>query len=123
MAKYGFLEKAWDRAIDEAKVVLIQVARLEGLISYSDLCSRIRAIQLEPHSYAMRAFLGEISTAEHHRGQGLLSVVVVYKHGDQHPGPGFFELARELGYQVGDETQFWVEQLRVVYAAHRGNSP
>lgn len=122
MAKYGFPDEAWYRATGEAHAVLIQFARSEDLISYSDLCSRIRAIQLEPHSYAMRAFLGEISTVEHHRGQGLLSVVVVYKHGDQHPGPGFFELARELGYQVGDETQFWVEQLRVVYAAHRGDT-
>ncbi|MCA9500577.1 MAG: hypothetical protein KC588_15395 [Nitrospira sp.] len=123
MAKYGFPEEAWDRAIDQAHAVLVQIARSEDLISYSNLCSRIPAIQLEPHSYAMREFLGEISTAEHHRGKGLLSVVVVYKHGDQHPGPGFFELARGLGYQVDDETQFWIDQLRVVYAVHRGDSP
>jgi hypothetical protein len=31
------------------------------------------------------------------------------------PGPGFFELARSLGYQFRDETEFWVEQLHRVY--------
>lgn len=63
----------------------------------------------------MRASLGEISTAEHDQGRGMLSVVVVYKYGDQMPGPGFFELARSLGYQFRDETEFWVEQLHRVY--------
>jgi hypothetical protein len=64
----------------------------------------------------MRAFLGEISTAEHNQGRGMLSVVVVYKHGEQMPGPGFFELARGLGHRVRDETEFWIEELQKVYA-------
>jgi hypothetical protein len=70
---------------------------------------------LDPHSYAMRVFLGEISTAEHYRNRGLLSAVVIYKHGEQQPGPGFFELARSLGYKVHDETQFWIEQVQTVH--------
>ncbi|HEY4657990.1 MAG TPA: hypothetical protein VIH11_00635 [Gemmatimonadaceae bacterium] len=115
MPRFGFADAAWDRAKGEARHVLIDTARRQGTISYSDLVARITAIALEAHSYAIRTFLNEISTSEHNDGKGLLSVVVVYRHGDQMPGPGFFELARSLGYQFRDETEFWVQELQRVY--------
>jgi hypothetical protein len=115
MAKYGFADEDWERAKDQARDVLISVARAEGTVSYSELAGRISAIALDPHSYAMRAFLNEISTAEESAGRGMQSVLVVYKHGDQMPGPGFFELARSLGYHVRDETEFWIQELQRVY--------
>ena len=122
MPKYGFEDEAWERAKDEAREILIDVARREDTIAYSDLTSRIHAIVLDPHSYAMRAFLGEISSAEHEHGRGMLSAVVVYKYGEQMPGPGFFELARSLGFRVQDETVFWVEEVRRVYQAWAGGN-
>jgi hypothetical protein len=94
--------------------------------SYSDLVARIEAITLDPGSYAMRTFLNEISTAEYNEGRGLLTAVVVYKRGGRRdaemgvegmPGRGFFELARSLEYDVGDETEFWSGKLRRVYQA------
>jgi hypothetical protein len=115
MSKYGFADGDWKRAKDQAREILLDVARREDTIAYSDLVARLGAITLDPHSYAMRAFLGEISTAEHDEGRGMLSVVVVYKYGDQMPGPGFFDLGRSLGYKFRDETEFWVEQLHRVY--------
>jgi hypothetical protein len=115
MHRYGFAESDWDGAKDEALGVLRAVARREDTIAYSDLVGRISAIRLDPHSHAMRTFLNEISTTEHQEDRGMLSVVVVYRYGDQMPGPGFFELARSLGYRFRDETQFWVEHLRAVY--------
>ncbi len=115
MPKYGFSDDDWDRAKYQARDILADVARRQDTLTYSDLVARIGAIALDPHSYAMRAFLGEISTSEHSQGRGMLSVVVVYKHGDQMPGPGFFELARVLGHRFRDETAFWVEELRRVY--------
>jgi len=118
MPKYGFEDEAWERAKDEAREVLIDVARRESTITYSDLTARIHAITLDPHDFAMRTFLNEISTAEHERGQGLLSVVVVYKYGGV-PGPGFFELARSLGFRVQDELAFMVEEANRVYQAWR----
>src|SRR5688572_11337097 len=104
MPKYGFNDDGWNSAMEQAKAVMVDVARREDTITYSELVARVSAITLDPHSYAMRAFLGEISTAEHGQGRGLLSVVVVYKYGDQMPGPGFFDLARTLGYTFRDET-------------------
>jgi len=35
-------------------------------------------------------------------GRGMLSVIVVHKEGDMQPGPGFFELAGELGRDTSD---------------------
>lgn len=115
MSKYGFTDNDWERAKEQARDLLIVVARREDTIAYSDLVARIGAISLDPHSYAMRAFLCEISTGEYNEGRGMLLVVVVYKYGDQMPGPGFFELARDLGYKVRDETEFWLEELKRVY--------
>src|SRR5437870_4770220 len=96
MPRYGFADDAWERAKQQARDVLADVARSEATISYSDLIARIPAITIEPGSYAMRAFLNEISTAEYDQGRGLLTAVVVYRRGDQMPGPGFFEPARSL---------------------------
>jgi len=117
MPKYGFSDEAWEKAKKEACTVLAEVARRKDTITYSDLVAQIRAIRLEAHDYAVREFLGEISTEEHDRGRGMLSAVVVYKTGDQMPGPGFFELARELGHRVNDNTAFWIQELNRVYAA------
>lgn len=106
--------------------MLIEVARREDIISYSDLVARIESISLDPGSHAMRTFLNEISTAEYNEGRGLLTAVVVYKRGSRRaakmgvegmPGPGFFELARSLKYDVREETEFWSGELRRVYQA------
>lgn len=75
--KYGFTDDTWERAKGQARDVLVDVAGREDTIPYSDLVARIGAVTLDPHSYAMRAFLGETSTAEHTQGRGMLSVVVV----------------------------------------------
>jgi hypothetical protein len=119
VAKFGFSERTWEKAKVEAIEILIDVARREETISYSDLAKRIHAISIEPHDYAMRTFLGEISTDEHGRNRGMLSAVVVYKNGDQMPGPGFFDLAKDLGNRFRDETEFWIKELQRVYKAHK----
>ena len=59
--------------------------------------------------------LGEILTAEHAAGRGMLTVVVVHKSGDHMPGSGFFELARLLGCDTGDRVAFWVAELAKVH--------
>ena len=119
VAKFGFSDTQWEKAKVEAIQILSDVARRENTISYSDLAKRIHAISIDPHDYAMRTFLGEISTEEHDRNRGMLSAVVVYKLGDQMPGPGFFDLARDLGNRFRDETEFWIKELQRVYKAHK----
>lgn len=59
-----------------------------------------------PHDPRLRPFLGEISSEEAHAGRGMLTALVVHKHGDYQPGPGFFELARSLGHDTSDVEKF-----------------
>jgi hypothetical protein len=86
MTKYGFSDESWEKAKKEACTVLADVARRKDTIAYSELVAKIGAIHLEPHDYAVREFLGEISTEEHDKGRGMLSAVVTYR---QEKGTGY----------------------------------
>jgi hypothetical protein len=75
---------------------MISRAKVRGMIPYSDLVKGVKRITLEPHDPRLFHMLGEISSAEDAVGRGMLTVVVVHKIGDMQPGPGFFELAKQL---------------------------
>lgn len=117
--KFGYHVEDWKKAVQETREILIDVAKGEDTISYTDLCGRIRSISIEPGSYALPYLLGEVSAAEDRRGNGMLTVLVVYKDSpDLRPGPGFFNLARELDYELPDkyaEDAFWIRQREKVY--------
>jgi hypothetical protein len=85
------------------------------MITYSDLSSELRCIQVGHHDPAMGAILGQISRDEFRSGRGMLSVVVIHKSGDQEPGPGFYECAEDLGLDVSDRMSLWVSQLHKVH--------
>jgi hypothetical protein len=114
--KYGYSLSAWNTAKEEIKQILIERAKVRGMIPYGELTEMVETISLEPWSFAMAAMLGEISTEEDAAGRGMLSVVVVHKYGDMQPGPGFFELAEELGRDTSDILRCWIEELRKVHA-------
>ena len=40
-----------------------------------------------------------------------------HKHGDQMPGPGFFQLSRSLGHDTRDREALWIGELEKVYRA------
>ncbi len=123
MAKYGFPEAQWEVAKAEVTAVLVERAKLRGMIPYSDLVEQIRSIQVEAHDSRLFHLLGEVSREEDEAGRGMLSVVVVHKHGDMQPGPGFFELAKALGRDTRDILQCWVNELRKVHGYWgKGNS-
>ena len=89
---------------------------------YSDLAAQINAIHLdlgtEKDRAALGRLLGEISKETNGEGKGMLSAVVVSKDSYM-PTYGFFNLAKELGYEVGDRTEFWIGQYNKVVAAWR----
>jgi len=114
--KYGYSIADWNSAKEEMRQILIKRAQVRGMIPYSELVSQIHTIQMEPKSYALAAMLGEISREEDAVGRGMLTVIVVHKSGDMQPGPGFFELAKELGRDTSDILKCWVGELRRVYA-------
>lgn len=116
---HGFPEADWEAAKAEARHVMVAAASQAGFVTYSDLVAQITALALAPRSTELAHMLGEISTAEHEAGRGMLTVVVVHKHGDQMPGPGFFRLARSLGYEAKDRNAFWLEELERVHRTWR----
>jgi len=119
MNKYGYPEQAWDAAIKEGTQALIEYAKRRQMVTYSDFVRHITTIRFEgPHDSRLAHFLGEISRSEAEAGRGMLTVLVrvVHKSGDYQPGPGFFNLAKELGYDTADIEKLWVEQLKKVFA-------
>ena len=115
MTKYGFDLSTWERAKDEVKSLLIERAKLRGMIPYSDLVRQIKSINIEAHDQRLFHLLGEVSTEEHSEGRGMLTVIVVHKHGDMQPGPGFFDLAKQLGKDTSDILSCWVKELKNVH--------
>ncbi len=45
----------------------------------------------------------------------MLSALVIHKTGDQEPGPGFFELAKDLGKDTSDMLTCWVTEVKKVH--------
>lgn len=120
--KFGFGEQDWEMAKTEGKQLLAEYARRRQMIPYSDFVQRINSVTLEPHDLRLRYLLGEISTEESKAGRGMLTALVVHKGGDYQPGPGFFELAQELGYDTSDIVRFWIEEVKRVFRAWGGES-
>lgn len=113
--RWGFEDVAWQTAKEEGKRLLASYARRRRTIPYSEFVKKIGAIHLEPNDPRLHHFLDEISTEEHSEERGLLSALVVHKLGDAQPGPGFFELARQLGYQFENIEQFWIQEVKHVF--------
>jgi molybdopterin synthase catalytic subunit len=86
------------------------------MIPYSNLVKQIRSIKLEAHDPRLFHMLGEISSEEDAAGRGMLTVVVVHSDGDMQPGPGFFELAKQLGRDTSNILKCWVNELHKVHA-------
>jgi hypothetical protein len=121
MSSKGLSQNQWNSAKNEIRGVLVKRARTGTTISYSELANGIGSLLLEARDQRLFQLLGEISTEESSAGRGMLSVIVVHKTGDMKPGPGFFELAEQLGRDTSDIDKCWIEELNKVYAAWSGN--
>ena len=95
---------------------MIDRAKVRGMIPYSDLVKQSTSIKMDAYDTRLFHMLGEISSEEDAAGRGMLTVVVVHKHGDMQPGPGFFELAKRFGRETKDVMKCWVDELHKVHA-------
>lgn len=114
MSRWEVEDEDWDRVRDQLKESIIEVARRDGLIAYSDLIRDVPEID-GPQSHALAEMLGEIGGQCYAEGVPLLSSLVVYKDRDKRgPGPGFYEAAERLGLSVGSNAlareDFWWRQ-------------
>jgi molybdopterin synthase catalytic subunit len=116
LSNYGFTAQEWADAKREMKEVLVVRAKVRGMIPYSELAAKVTSINFEAHDQRLFHLLGELSLEEDASGRGMLSVIVVHKSGDMQPGPGFFELARQLGRDTSDILKCWIDELKKVHA-------
>jgi hypothetical protein len=99
----------------------------EALTTYTKL-----AAQLDPDHviwpgsrfYGLGQVLGDVSRSEHAQGRPLLSCLVVQAQSGK-PGPGFYQMARQLGVQIpqGSETQQWSREVVRVVTYWQDRSP
>jgi hypothetical protein len=115
--RFGFDPIQWEAAKSEAKQVLAKCAGDRRMIPYSDFVKEIRSIYSDHHDVRLSHFLGEISTEESIAGRGMLTALVVHKHGDYQPGPGSFECASSLGRDTSDIVKCWIDEVKKVFAA------
>src|SRR5436190_5588005 len=87
---WGFPRAAWEQAKDEARTAMIARARVRGMITYSELVAGIRAVALQAHDPRLDDLLRQLAVAEDQAGRGMITALVVHKHGDMEPGRGFF---------------------------------
>jgi len=113
--KYGYKINDWKKAKAEWIAILIRIAKARGRIAYSELSPQIEAIEFQHDDPRFWALLGEVSIDEMDEGRGMLSAIVVHKHGDMRPGPGFYNLAKSLGKKIGEVDRFWLAEFNRVH--------
>ena len=104
----------WGAAKLEAYNILVECAKMRRMITYSELCRRITALKIDPHT-EIGYLLGEIAVEDRTVKRGMLTALVVHKIGDLSPGGGFFEIAEEMGIKVGDRDEFWINEVKKVF--------
>ena len=93
--------------------VLVEQASQGKTLGYDEL-ARKAELPFGGRNPILWSLLAGVSRAEHANGRPLLSAIVV--NGKGMPGSRFFDLARELGFDVSDETAFWTEQVKLVFS-------
>jgi hypothetical protein len=81
----------------------------------------MQTVQIGYKDPAMDDMLLEVSRNEAPKGRGLLSVVVVHKHGDMEPGNGFYDLVEAMGLDASDRTTWWIRELHKVHGCWTRN--
>jgi hypothetical protein len=119
---FGYPVTAWNAARREAKATLADRARVRGMVPYSELVNKIQSIRFEPHDTRFFHFLGELSREEDAAGHGMITALVVHRHGDMQPGPGFFELAESLGKDLTDVLACWIREVHQVHSYWERNT-
>ena len=102
--------------IDVVYQELLRVAKGESITNYADVGGLI-GLNMESPADRNRIseILDEISITEDHRGNPLLSAVVVLRE-QNIPGDGFFKLAKCLKkYDGNDDLLFWLKEIRRVH--------
>src|SRR5262245_18484379 len=105
----------WDEVKREIRDILIQVARSQQIITYSELTAMLQTAYVHYHSQVLVSMLTEIGSAEVRAGRPVLPALVVTKQTGL-PGAGYFKIRDERGVHIADDPQeSWAEDLRQVH--------
>ena len=113
--KFGQTAHAWATFKAEARAYMSATAARRGMITYGDLAAQMTSVAVQAPDQMLWEIIGDVARDEGAAGRGLLSVVVVHKHGDMEPGKGFFELAKYFKRNTRDRTACFVAELKTVY--------
>ena len=105
----------WDKVKEEIRDILIQVARKQQVITYSELTSMLQTAYVHYHSHVLVSLLTDIGSAEARAGRPILPALVVTKQTGL-PGAGYFKIRDERGVHIADDPQeTWAEDLKQVH--------
>lgn len=95
--------------------IMIQVAKSERVISYSELCAMLKSAYIHFHSPFLTRLLIEIGQEEHEAGRPILPAVVVSKTSGI-PGAGYFKSGDgETDESTDDPKVLWQADLERLF--------
>lgn len=112
---FGLTDQQWDQAKAELRDAILIAARGRHMTSYSDVASKVTVVHVDAYSTLMNHLLGAILEDEHAAHRPLLTAIVTHKDGDKEPGPGFYDMARHLGYRFDEPYVFWATQVQDIF--------
>jgi hypothetical protein len=134
---FGRDQSDWDVLAEAGEAFLIERARLGRLTSYTELNATLGRrtglrrfdFELQAERTAMGHLLGLIVVERNRPVTGLMiSALVIYLDGND-AGSGFYKLAQDLGelppgaLSSHVREQFWVGQVKALYAYYRTARP
>lgn len=117
-SQFGLTDEQWDEAKGQIRQAILDAAYDRRMTWYGEVAAQVDVVQVEPHSALMNYLLGAIFEDEHDARRPALTSIVTHKDGDKEPGPGFYEMARELGYRFQEPYVFWSTQVQEVFKLH-----
>ncbi|MBP2322666.1 hypothetical protein JOF56_003051 [Kibdelosporangium banguiense] len=115
---FGLSDATWDSAKAQLRAAILEAARARQMTWYSHVAAQVTAVHVDPFSALMNHLLGAILEDEHAADQPLLTAIVTHKDGDKEPGPGFYDMARSLGYRFDEPYVFWATQVQDIFKQH-----
>ncbi len=96
--------------------VMINVAKSERLITYSELCAMLKTAYIHFHSPFLTGLLIDIGREEHEAGRPILPAVVVSKTSGI-PGAGYFKAGEgeDTSESTDDPKALWQADLERLY--------
>lgn len=126
---FGRSDDEWVRIVDDSVTYLSEQARLQRIVSYSDLNSALARrghvpfdFDLDRDRTAVGMLLGDAVRSSIGDSGVMVSAIVAYIDRND-AGPGFYKFATQLGLlpntaTADDKIAFWSQQVKAVHEQH-----